>query len=98
MSLNRVERIQMVAQQRSKPGAAGHRTVSATRLGERLRELRMSTDTTQAEFAEKLGFSRHHQTRICDWENGFHLPGLPALKRYADHFDITVSTLLDGVL
>lgn len=98
MTLSQAERIQMMAQQRGKPGGAGHRSTGATPLGKRLRELRLSTNATQADLAEQLGLPRSHKTRICDWENGFHLPGLPALKRYADHFGITVSKLLDGVI
>jgi DNA-binding transcriptional regulator YiaG len=97
MTLTNSERAQMMADKRGKSGASGHRSTGATPLGRRLRELRLSTNTTQSDLSAQLGFGPGN-ARVCDWENGFHLPGLPALKRYADHFGITVSQLLDGVL
>jgi DNA-binding XRE family transcriptional regulator len=69
----------------------------ATRLGARLRELRLDAGWTQKQMSRRLGH-RAGANRVSDWERGFILPGLMVLYRYAAAFGMTVSQLLDGVL
>ena len=85
---------ELITSARGKRGRPGHRE-PVTKLGQRLRELRSGHGLTQTQLATKLGFG---QNRVCDHENGFHLPQLSALKCYADLFGITVAELLDGVM
>jgi transcriptional regulator with XRE-family HTH domain len=66
-----------------------------TALGIRLHELRTRDGLTKGELAAKVGTAPN---RLADWENGYHLPQLPALKRLAHHFGLSVSELLDGVM
>lgn len=81
-------------ERRSPRGKDGHVTPT-TALGARLRELRMGASLTQAGLAQKLSTTA---SRVSDWELGFHVPTLPALTRYAEVFDTSVSELLRDVL
>lgn len=84
----------MLIKSRGKRGRPGHR-LPVTELGKRLRQLRVDAGLRQDELSAKLGTG---QNRVCDWENGFHLPQLPALKTYADFFGTTVAKILEGVM
>lgn len=48
--------------------------------------------------AKIIGYGINNGGRVAAWEKGNILPTLPILQRYAGHFGITVSELLEGVL
>jgi transcriptional regulator with XRE-family HTH domain len=60
-------------------------------LGEALRLIRVFHDASQRELAAQLGLVQSHLSEI---EKGKKLPTIPLLERYAEHFDIPVSSIL----
>lgn len=61
-------------------------------LGEKIKDLRKSTNITQEELAEKIGVSRQAVTK---WESDAGMPDVENLKNIATLFNITVDELLD---
>lgn len=60
-------------------------------LNKALRLMRVFHDLTQKELAEKLGISTSHLSEI---ESGKKTPTLPVLNRYAEVFEMPVSSIL----
>jgi len=60
-------------------------------LTEALRVMRVFHDFSQKELAEKLGISKSHLSEI---ESGKKNPTLPLLERYAEVFDVPVSSIM----
>lgn len=71
---------------------------TAETLGQRLRRLRTDAGLKQGQMAKVVGYGLNNGGRISSWERGQIMPTLPILHRYAQHFDITVAQLLEGVL
>ena len=69
--------------------------VPETKLGARLRELRVDAGLSQWDLARKLGTQPN---RISNWELGNHEPKLPQLRRIAEALDTTVARILEGVM
>ncbi len=62
-----------------------------TLFSERIKELRLSQNLTQAELANKLGFNRG---TIGDWETRGKEPSFITLCDIASLFDVTIDYLL----
>ena len=60
-------------------------------LSEALRLMRVFHDMKQVELADRLGVSRSHLSEI---ESGKKEPSLDLVRRYADLFDVPVSSIL----
>jgi len=60
-------------------------------LGEALRLIRMFHDLSQTEGAEKLGISKSYLSEI---ENGRKEPSLQLVKRYADVYELPISSIM----
>lgn len=60
-------------------------------LNEALRLIRVYHDLSQTELAQILSVSNSHLSEI---ESGKKQPSLDLLKKYSDHFDIPVSSML----
>lgn len=60
-------------------------------FGEALRLIRAFHDVNQSDLAAQLGVSRSYLSEI---ESGKKTPSLELLKRYASHFDLSLSTLV----
>ena len=56
-------------------------------LGKRLRVLRESVALSQAKLAPELGTT---QSSINRYENGQAAPPIDLLRKYADHFDVSM--------
>lgn len=61
-------------------------------LGKKLKELRMSYNLTQTEFATKICMSRVNYTR---YENGKVRPDYETLIKIADFYDVSLDELFD---
>lgn len=62
------------------------------KLHEKIKNLRTQKGLSQAEFAEKIGLSRGHITRL---ESGKFNPSTDVLKKIANLFDVSADYLLD---
>ena len=62
-----------------------------TLFSERIKELRLSQNLTQAELANKLGFNRG---TVGDWETRGKEPSFITLCDIASLFDVTIDYLL----
>ena len=60
-------------------------------LNEALRLIRVFYDLSQKQLAEKLGISKSYLSEI---ESGKKTPTIDLLNRYADYFDIPVSSIM----
>ena len=60
-------------------------------FSERLRTLRESDGLSQIHFAQEIGFS---QAAISAWENNTREPGIEALTRIAQFFNVTIDYLV----
>jgi transcriptional regulator with XRE-family HTH domain len=60
-------------------------------INEALRLLRVFHDVKQNELAERLGVSKSH---ISEIEKGSKSPSLDLIQKYADQFDIPVSSIM----
>jgi len=60
-------------------------------LTEALRMMRVFHDFSQKELAEKLGISKSHLSEI---ESGKKNPTLPLLERYAEVFEVPMSSIM----
>jgi len=60
-------------------------------LGEALRLIRVFHDCKTAELAKNLNISASY---ISEIENGKKTPSIETLKKYAEHFDTTVSAIM----
>jgi transcriptional regulator with XRE-family HTH domain len=69
--------------------------IRPSRLGDRLRQLRIDEGLTMREAADATGIG---DNRICDWENGVAEPRLSTLARYGALFGLSVSQVLHGVM
>lgn len=65
---------------------------TATRVGERIRQLRKSLGLTQAELAEQTEMDVKSVSRL---ETGVHAPSLDQLERLASVFQVTMSHFLN---
>lgn len=63
------------------------------RIGEKLKNFRLSLGMTQEQIAEKINVSR--QT-ISNWENGKSLPDVISLIKISDLYQISLDDLLKG--
>ena len=61
------------------------------KIGNLIRLLRTADNLSQAELAELLGISRANLSQI---ENGHKDPGLPVLRKIAEHFNVPLPVLL----
>ena len=61
-------------------------------LGKRIKELRVKSNFTQAELAEKVAIAAKHQSCI---ETGKNFPSAELLEKYAKVFSINVLDLLN---
>ncbi len=61
-------------------------------LSNRIKELRLSYNLNQVEFAKKLSITK--QT-VSNWENNNILPSIDMLTKIADYFNVTTDYLLD---
>lgn len=61
-----------------------------TFISDRIREVRMAANLTQAELAERSGLTQSHISRL---ENGEHSPSQATIKRIADALGIATSHL-----
>ena len=61
-------------------------------VGERIKELRIKTNYTQANLAEKVGIASKHQSCI---ETGKNFPSAELLEKYALVFNMDVLDLLN---
>ncbi|MEW6016463.1 MAG: helix-turn-helix transcriptional regulator [Pseudomonadota bacterium] len=60
-------------------------------IGDKLRELRMALDKTQAEVAEAVGISRSY---LAGLERGHERPSVDVTLRLADFFRVSIDYLL----
>lgn len=60
-------------------------------FSQRLKELRIQSNLTQKQLAEKLKYS---QSIVCDWEKGIKEPSASAVVTIAELFSVTVDYLL----
>ncbi|TAK37904.1 MAG: XRE family transcriptional regulator [Lysobacteraceae bacterium] len=60
-------------------------------FGEALRLVRSFHEVNQSDLAEALGISRSYLSEV---ESGKKTPSLDLLQRYAEHFDIPLSSLV----
>lgn len=60
-------------------------------LGEKLKQLRMSRYMTQQKLADELGMS---QSAVAAYERDFREPDFATIRKFADYFHVTVSSLL----
>ena len=60
-------------------------------FSQKLKDLRIRENISQIEFAKEIDYS---QAAISAWENGTREPGLEALVRIAQFFNVTVDYLL----
>ena len=65
--------------------------LSENGLGEKLKNLRLSANLTQEQFAEIIGVSR---TAVAKWENGYAEPTLQNIVRISEIFDVGTDYLL----
>lgn len=65
----------------------------ARKIGDRIKELRNKKELTQAELADKLGFTS--QT-VSNWESGTREPDIDALTQLASLFNVSLDYLLLG--
>lgn len=79
---------------------SGKLTEPPTKLGERLREIRISSGLNQGQVGELINPSGKGNKggRVSSWELGRHIPSLDILIRYSEIFNTTVSKILDGVM
>ena len=60
---------------------------------EKLKQLRISSNLTQKNFADKIGVS---QSSVNYWEKGQRIPSIEAAAKISDFFGITIESLLDS--
>ncbi|MBP3344690.1 MAG: helix-turn-helix transcriptional regulator [Clostridia bacterium] len=60
-------------------------------VGERIKNLRMSFNLTQPEFAKRLKISKQC---VSNWENGYIQPSVDMVMRIADFFNVSTDFLL----
>ncbi|MBR4237787.1 helix-turn-helix domain-containing protein [bacterium] len=65
----------------------------ARKIGDRIKELRNKKELTQAELADKLGFTS--QT-VSNWESGIREPDIDSLTQLASLFNVSLDYLLLG--
>ena len=63
------------------------------KIGDRIKELRQKANLTQAELAEKMGFTS--QT-VSNWESGTREPDISALATLSQIFNVSLDYLLLG--
>jgi len=63
------------------------------KIGKLIKDLRVKSNMTQAEFAEKYGVTYQ---AVSKWENGKNLPDMLLLKQICNDFNINVDDILDG--
>ena len=62
-------------------------------FSQKLKELRTRDDISQAKFAREVGFS---QSAIASWENETREPGINALIKIAQYFNVSVDYLIEA--
>lgn len=63
------------------------------KIGDRIKELRQNANLTQAQLADKLGFTS--QT-VSNWESGSREPDIAALAQLSSLFNVSLDYLLLG--
>ena len=63
------------------------------KVGDRIKELRQKANLTQAELADKMGFTS--QT-VSNWESGSREPDIAALAKLSSLFNVSLDYLLLG--
>lgn len=59
-------------------------------VGERIRELRIGLEMSQATLAKKIG---SHQSEVSEWEQGLHEPQLVTLLKIAKALGVEIGNL-----
>jgi DNA-binding XRE family transcriptional regulator len=67
-------------------------SIDGTKLGARIRELRLAANLTQAELARRTGIHRPNIARV---EAGRHTPSLETLARLAAAIGVPTASVLD---
>lgn len=74
-----------------KAGGAANGHIDGVRLGQRLRELRLAAELTQAELARRTGIHRPNIARV---EAGRHTPSLETISRLANAIGVPTTAVL----
>lgn len=69
--------------------------VTKRKIGESIKILRMNSNMSQEDLAEKLNVSR--QT-VSSWENGRTLPDIDMISNLASLFDVSVDEVANGII
>ncbi len=69
--------------------------VTKRKIGEFIKILRMNSNMSQEDLAEKLNVSR--QT-VSSWENGRTLPDIDMISNLASLFDVSVDEVANGII
>ena len=60
-------------------------------IGTKIKELRIAKKETQKDLGEIIGYGA---TTIANYESGLRQPDVETLKRIADHFGVSITSLL----
>ena len=63
------------------------------RIGNLIKELRIKSNLTQNEFANKYGVTYQ---AVSKWENGKNIPDISVLKLICEDYNISLDSILDG--
>ena len=64
------------------------------RIGNLIKELRIKSNLTQNEFANKYGVTYQ---AVSKWENGKNIPDISVLKLICEDYNISLDSILDGM-
>lgn len=67
------------------------------KIGEFLKTLRNEKNLTQIDLSRKLGGGIYSDATISKWERGESIPNIEDLKMLAEHFNVTVDEILNGM-
>ena len=63
------------------------------RIGNLIKELRIKSNLTQNEFANKYGVTYQ---AVSKWENGKNIPDISVLKLICEDYNSSLDSILDG--
>ena len=69
------------------------RSKSKSTIGENIRRYRVQTGETQQQLGDFLGYGA---TTIANYESGYRQPDVETLARIAEHYHVSLSTMLEG--
>lgn len=76
-----------------------HSRTRATRLAEKLLQIRLQLGLSQSEMLERLGFADElFRSNVSQYERGDRFPPLPVLLEYARAVNVFVDALIDDSL